>query len=97
VFVSHFDEVTELPGEFVVTARSPRCRIHAFRHRRLRIWGVQSHPEIGMAEGERLLADFAGLDHRVAAARIDRPARDSGLIRPLVSGFFRGSWELQKR
>jgi GMP synthase-like glutamine amidotransferase len=87
VFVSHFDEVASLPEEFVVPARSRRCAIHAFRHRSLPVWGLQSHPEIDIPEGEALLADFAALDPRVAAAPWHRPPRDSGLVRSIVANF----------
>lgn len=94
VFVSHFDEVVSLPEEFQVTARSPRCAIHAFCHAELPVWGVQSHPEIGIAEGEELLRRFKELDPRVAAAAIDRPPRDTGLLNHLVALFLDAGVEL---
>jgi GMP synthase-like glutamine amidotransferase len=87
VFASHFDEVARPPDGFVAPARSPRCAIHALRHRELPIWGLQSHPEILPDEGERVLRGFRQLDHRVAAATIDRPARDSGYLADLVRNF----------
>ncbi len=96
VFVSHLDEVVDLPGEFVVTARSRRCSVHAFRHRERPVWGLQSHPEIGVAEGERLLRAFAALDERVAGARIARPPRDSGVIAAVVAAFLEGAAGIAK-
>jgi len=87
VFVSHFDEVSELPPEFVAPARSERCGIHALRHEHLPIWGVQSHPEILPDQGDRLLQGFRDLDPRVAAAEVDRPARDTGYVHDLVRLF----------
>ncbi len=86
-FASHFDEVCALPVGFVATARTPHCAIHTLRHRLLPVWGVQSHPEILPAEGEAVLRGFHQLDARVAAAHVDRPARDSGAIRDLVRNF----------
>ncbi len=86
-FVSHFDEVTALPPGFVVTARSPHCAIHGFAHRELPIWGVQAHPEITVAEGEKLLKDFATVDPRLRGVPVHRPPRDSGWIRQLVAAF----------
>ncbi len=94
IFVSHFDEVVSLPREFQVTARSPRCAIHAFSHSERPVWGVQSHPEIGIAEGEELLGRFAALDPRVATAAIHRPAKDTGLLRHLVAQFLNAGGEL---
>lgn len=86
-FAAHFDEVTALPPGFVATARSPHCAIHGFAHEKLPIWGIQPHPEIDVASGERLLADFTHLDPRVLGAAISRPPRDSGWIRQLVANF----------
>ena len=87
VFASHFDEVVELPGDFVVTARTGRCAIHAFRHRERRIWGVQAHPEIDPPAGQALLDAFCEVDPRAAAAHHDLPARDSGWISALIRAF----------
>lgn len=85
--VSHFDEVTALPPGFVTTARSPHCAIHGFAHEELPIWGIQAHPEIDVADGEELLAEFAAVDERVLGAPIHRPPRDSGWVRQLVDHF----------
>jgi GMP synthase-like glutamine amidotransferase len=89
VFSFHFDEVRSLPDDMVVAASTPRCGIHAFRHRTRPIWGVQSHPEIDPVQGQALLDAFATLDPRVAGATVDLPVRDSGYIHALIRGFLR--------
>jgi len=87
VFASHFDEVTAMPQDFVTTASTDRCRIHAYRHASERIWGVQSHPEIDPVEGQALLDAFRAVDPRAAAASLDLPARDTDYISALIRGF----------
>ena len=58
-WVSHFDEVKELPGEFVPLAHSRTCRVEAMRHESMEIFGVQFHPEVWHTEnGERIIANF---------------------------------------
>ena len=52
-------EEASLPSEFEVTARSGDGDIMAIRHRRLRIEGVQFHPEsVGAEDGMKLLLNF---------------------------------------
>ena len=52
-------EGSSLPPEFEASARSGDGEIMAIRHRRLRIEGLQFHPEsIGTEEGERLIRNF---------------------------------------
>ncbi len=89
VFSSHFDEVRSLPEDFVVAASSPRCAVHAFRHRTRPIWGVQSHPEIDPTEGQALLDAFSAIDPRMEKIPVDHPARDSGYIHALIRSFLR--------
>ncbi|NIT35836.1 MAG: hypothetical protein GTN49_04950 [candidate division Zixibacteria bacterium] len=64
----HFEEVAEVPGEWEVLASSETCRVQAARHKELRAFGLQFHPEIAPEEGassisrdRRYLAVF-GLD-----------------------------------
>jgi para-aminobenzoate synthetase component 2 len=50
------------PGELEVSATTPNGTIMGLRHRRLKIEGVQFHPEsIMTTEGKRLLANFLSL------------------------------------
>ena len=58
-WVSHFDEVKEVPEGFVPLAHSDSCPIEAMRHEKRKIFGVQFHPEVWHTEnGERILANF---------------------------------------
>lgn len=58
-WVSHFDEVKELPEEYVQLAHSESCAIEAMKHKDRGIYGVQFHPEVWHTEhGEEILANF---------------------------------------
>lgn len=58
-WVSHFDEVKELPKGFIRLAHSEVCTIEAMRHRTREIFGVQFHPEVWHTEyGERIIENF---------------------------------------
>ncbi len=58
-WVSHFDEVKELPEEFEALAHSETCGIEAMRHRKRPVFAVQFHPEVWHTEnGEKILANF---------------------------------------
>jgi GMP synthase (glutamine-hydrolysing) len=59
VWVSHFDEVKELPKDFARLATSGTCPIEAMMHKERRIFGVQFHPEVWHSEhGEDILRNF---------------------------------------
>ncbi len=89
-FCSHFDEVAPLPEGFRVLGRSAGCAVQAFQVEGTRIFGVQAHPEILPAEGERLLADFSGLFPRIQDHAVRRPARDTGLAALILRNFLAG-------
>jgi len=58
-WVSHFDEVKELPEGFVKLAHSSTCAIEAMRHRERPVFSVQFHPEVWHTEhGEQILKNF---------------------------------------
>lgn len=58
-WVSHFDEVKELPHNFISLAHSDTCRVEAMRHVEKRIFGCQFHPEVWHTEkGEWVLENF---------------------------------------
>ncbi len=58
-WVSHFDEVKELPSGFVKLAHSDSCAIEAMRHESRPIFGLQFHPEVWHTEhGETILKNF---------------------------------------
>jgi len=59
VWMSHGDQVYELPEEFVPLASTPQCRYAAVRHRSRPVWAVQFHPEVAHTpQGNRILRNF---------------------------------------
>ena len=57
--MSHYDEVKELPKDFIRLAHSDNCKIEAMRHKKLDIFGVQFHPEVWHTEhGEKIMKNF---------------------------------------
>jgi GMP synthase (glutamine-hydrolysing) len=46
VWHSHFDEVKDLPPNFVATAANETCPIQAMQHQERPLFGVQFHPEL---------------------------------------------------
>jgi GMP synthase (glutamine-hydrolysing) len=57
-FSAHFDEVNPIPADWVSLGASPGCRHAMIRFRHGPVWGIQHHPEISVAEGQRLLLLF---------------------------------------
>jgi GMP synthase (glutamine-hydrolysing) len=59
VWASHQDEVSRLPPDFKLLARSNICEIEAMRHKTRPLYGVQWHPEVSHTEkGTDLLKNF---------------------------------------
>lgn len=86
----HFDEVVGLGDDFRILASTPRCPVHAFRMRGRSIWGVQSHPEIDIADARILFRNFLGQENLAAPlfeAALASRARDSGAIRGILRTF----------
>jgi GMP synthase (glutamine-hydrolysing) len=46
VWMSHGDQVRDLPPDFIPLAQTPTCPIAAVRHRTRAFFGVQFHPEV---------------------------------------------------
>jgi len=62
VWESHRDEVSRMPEDFVLLARSEVCAVEAMKHKTKRIYGVQFHPEVNHTpKGFDLLKNFAGV------------------------------------
>lgn len=58
-WVSHFDEVKEIPRGFVVTAKSDTCEIEGLENKEMKIYSVQFHPEVWHTEfGEKIIKNF---------------------------------------
>jgi GMP synthase (glutamine-hydrolysing) len=59
VWMSHGDQIRELPSGFVSIARSDNSPIAAFRHTERQIFGVQFHPEVAHTpRGSEIIANF---------------------------------------
>jgi GMP synthase (glutamine-hydrolysing) len=59
VWMSHGDQLLELPGSYESLARSDNSPIAAFRHRSRPIYGVQFHPEVAHSlRGGDIIANF---------------------------------------
>ncbi|WP_185849366.1 glutamine-hydrolyzing GMP synthase [Blattabacterium cuenoti] len=59
VWMSHFDEVQNLPKEFKVIGHTSSCDIAAFSHINKKIYAVQFHPEVKNTEyGISMLKNF---------------------------------------
>jgi GMP synthase (glutamine-hydrolysing) len=59
VWMSHGDQVHDLPPEFVALATTPTCPFAAARHKTRPFYGVQFHPEVTHTpRGEQLFQNF---------------------------------------
>jgi GMP synthase (glutamine-hydrolysing) len=59
VWMSHGDNVIEMPSEFEVLAHTESCPVAAFRHKHKPIYGLQWHPEvIHTTNGMQMLRNF---------------------------------------
>lgn len=62
VWMSHGDSVTELPGDFLVTASTAATVIAAYQHKSKKIFGVQFHPEVEHSVyGKTILENFVSV------------------------------------
>lgn len=59
VWESHNDEVTKVPDDFVVLARSEGCPVQAMQHARRPLFGLQFHPEVEHTQfGKQMFENF---------------------------------------
>jgi len=59
VWMSHGDQVHELPEDFIALATTPTCPYAAARHRTRPFYGVQFHPEVTHTpRGEQIFRNF---------------------------------------
>lgn len=61
VWESHRDEVSKVPKELEVLAKSAICQVEAIKHKSRPVYGVQFHPEVEHTqEGPKILKNFIG-------------------------------------
>ncbi len=59
VWMSHGDQINDLPADFVALAQTPTCPFAAVRHRQVPFYGVQFHPEVTHTpHGVEMLSNF---------------------------------------
>ncbi|MCX6814216.1 MAG: glutamine-hydrolyzing GMP synthase [Candidatus Aenigmarchaeota archaeon] len=59
VWMNHKDVVKELPGNYSITASTNNSRIAGFENEKMKIYGVQFHPEVTHTEnGNKVLENF---------------------------------------
>src|SRR4051794_2322208 len=59
VWMSHGDQIHELPDDFIPLATTPTCPYAAARHRSRPFYGVQFHPEVTHTpRGEKIFENF---------------------------------------
>src|SRR5438093_336938 len=59
VWMSHADQVCELPPDFIALARTASCPLAAVKHRSRPVYGVQFHPEVThTTAGGQILRNF---------------------------------------
>ncbi len=69
VWMSHYDQVENLPENFVSIGRTANCRIAAFKNQQGSVYGFQFHPEvIHTRHGKTMLKNFL---YKVAGLKPD--------------------------
>lgn len=59
VWMSHGDQVTQLPKDFVSLGSTPNCPLAAMANEAKRFYGIQFHPEVTHTpQGQRILSRF---------------------------------------
>ncbi len=59
VWASHHDEVSRLPPDFKVLARSEKCPVQVMRHKTKPLFGMSFHPEVEHTQaGVTMIANF---------------------------------------
>ncbi len=62
VWMSHRDEVVEVPEDFISLAESDVCSVEAMKHVSKPLYGVQFHPEVEHTpKGSDILKNFIGV------------------------------------
>lgn len=79
-------DIKELNGGFEISARSERGEIMAIRNEKLKIEGVQFHPEsFSTAEGPKLLANFLQLNLKATRTSMEIiEAAEKKVVKPAI-------------
>jgi len=90
-FIMHFDEVCNLPEEYVdVIASSSECETLAFKLKDKPVWGIQPHFEIGIVQGFfyiNLLKEPGVPNRSFFINSDDKAPKDTGIIVQIVREF----------
>ena len=90
VFSSHLDEVVGLSDDFRVFASSEKCKVHAFQWRTRPVWGIQSHPEMGIPDAQHYLRKNVASKHEflsIYKRALDSTPKDTGMIHTVIKNF----------
>jgi len=90
MFVSHFDEVRNLPPPWKVLARSSGCEVQMVRYADRPIWSIQGHPEIPPENARRLMEGMLVRAPQMAPRihlALSQTPRDDGIAAEIVRRF----------
>jgi GMP synthase-like glutamine amidotransferase len=90
VFSSHSDEVVGLGDDFRVLASSEPCPVHAFQWRAKPVWGIQSHPEMGIHAAQHYLRENVLSNHEPQSLyrkALNSTPKDTGIIHAVIRNF----------
>lgn len=57
----HYNHVNRLPKDFKIIAHSIICPIEVMKHKKKKIYGFQSHPEVSGEEGYIIMKNFCNM------------------------------------
>lgn len=73
-FEFHYDEVSSLPNQFKILAKSENCKIQAYQYKDYPVWGVQYHPEVSSKRSIDIINKYS--NRKVNKINIDTSASD---------------------
>ena len=95
VFVGHFDEVYNLPDDWVTTAFNESCKVHGYINNNLKIMGFQFHPEMDLEVGNICfsMSENAAEAMGTSVEEIIKCARDDESRKILFPAFLNFKWQ----
>lgn len=73
-FEFHYDEISSLPNQFKILAKSENCKIQAYQYKDYPVWGVQYHPEVSSKRSIDIINKYS--NRKVNKINIDTSASD---------------------